>query len=55
LFFDEKHIFNFNSNHSANGIIQHQEINEAKGWEKLVEQLKEENKYLKSMLERLTD
>lgn len=55
LSFDEKHIFNFYNYHSANGIVQNQTIHNQEVWEKLTEQLKSENNYLKGILNKLTN
>lgn len=53
LSFDEKHIFNFQQNQNANGIVQNQQIIDKDAWQQLVEHLKTENNYLKDKLERL--
>lgn len=54
LSFDEKHIFNFQQNQTANGIVQNQQITDKEAWQQLVEHLKTENNYLKNKLEQLT-
>ena len=42
LSFDEKHIFNFNNNQTAIGIVQNQYTNQPELIEKLIEQYKSE-------------
>jgi transcriptional regulator with XRE-family HTH domain len=54
LSFDEKHIFNFNNNQTANGIVQNQYTTQTELIEKLIEQYKNENSYLKELVKTLT-
>ena len=53
LTFDEKQIFNINNNHNAFGFIQNQQFTNDEGFRLLITQLQEENKYLKSEMQRL--
>jgi transcriptional regulator with XRE-family HTH domain len=54
LSFDEKHIFNFTNNQSANGIVQNQQITKNEGWRELVSQLRNENVYLREIIKELS-
>jgi len=54
LNFDEKNIFNITHNKTANGVVQNQQVNNAEGWQKLVLQLKEENRFLRGIVEKHT-
>jgi transcriptional regulator with XRE-family HTH domain len=54
LNFDERHIFNFNNNQTANGIVQNQYNVKNELMERLVAKYEEENKYLKNLIEKLT-
>lgn len=54
LNFDEKHIFNFNNNQTANGIVQNQYTFQGELIEKIIAQYKEENDYLKKLVIDLT-
>jgi len=54
LSFDEKNIFNFSHNNSANGIVQNQQVTAKDGFLKLIEILEKENNYLKGLVEKLT-
>lgn len=53
LNFDEKHIFNFNNNETANAIINQNNNVQVELIEKLVNQYKEENLYLKELIQDL--
>jgi len=53
LSFDEKNIFNFSNNNSANGIVQNQQVNSKDGYLKVIENLEKENKYLKGLVDNL--
>ncbi len=55
LSFDEKNIFNFSNNHNANGIVQTQYLNDGEIWQKLLDQMKSENLYLKKIIEQLME
>lgn len=52
LSFDEKNVLD-STNRSSDEIIQYQTIHSQEAWEKLTEQLKSENNYLKEILSRL--
>ena len=54
LSFDQRNIFNFNNNKSANGIVQNQYNIQNELMERLLARYEEENKYLKSILEKLS-
>jgi transcriptional regulator with XRE-family HTH domain len=54
LSFDQRSIFNFNQNQTANGIVQNQYNVHNELVERLIAKYEEENQYLKSLLERLT-
>lgn len=54
LSFDEKHIFNFQQNNNANGIVQNQQVTDKGAWQQLVDFLKEENSVLKNKLEKFS-
>jgi transcriptional regulator with XRE-family HTH domain len=54
LSFDEKHIFNFTNNQTANGIVQNQYTTQTELIEELIEQYKNENSYLKELVKTLT-
>ena len=54
LSFDEKHIFNFQQNNNANGIVQNQQVTDKGAWQQLVDYLKEENSVLKNKLEKFS-
>jgi len=54
LSFDEKNIFNFSHNNSANGIVQNQQVTSKEGFLKAIETLENENNYLKKLVEKLT-
>lgn len=53
LSFDEKHIFNFQQNQNANGIVQNQQVIDKDAWQQLVDHLKSENSLLKDKLDKL--
>ena len=53
LSFDEKNIFNFSHNNSANGIVQNQQVTSKEGYLKLIENLEKENLYLKGLIDNL--
>lgn len=55
LTFEEKHIFNLNNNQLANGIVQNQYTNQTELVDKLVNQYKQENDYLKQLIKDLMD
>ncbi len=51
--FDDKAIFNFQSQTITNGVYYQMQGNEKQLYEALIEQLKSENMYLKAEIERL--
>lgn len=52
LSIDEKQVFNFHQNQNANGIVQIQQLVDLSVLEKLINQLKEENQFLKDLIQR---
>lgn len=50
LSFDEKHVFNMSNNQSANGIV----YNQIELIEKMMEQFRDENKYLRDLVMELS-
>jgi len=50
LNFDEKHVFNFNNNQQANGIVHNQHLNDKTAWQELVSQLRDEISFLRSKI-----
>jgi transcriptional regulator with XRE-family HTH domain len=54
LNFDERHIFNFNNNQTANGIVHNQYPFQQELVDKIIAQYKEENEYLKKLVSDLT-
>ncbi|MFN3917145.1 MAG: helix-turn-helix domain-containing protein [Flavobacteriales bacterium] len=53
LSFDEKHVFNFSNNQTANGIVQNHHLGDKDAWQKLTEKLEQENVYLKQLVDKL--
>ena len=54
LSFDEKHIFNFNNNDQANGIVHNNYYDKHNVMERLIDKYREENAYLKELIRELT-
>ena len=54
LSFDEKNVFNFSHNNSANGVVQNQQVISKEGFIHVIENLEKENDYLKKLVEKLT-
>jgi transcriptional regulator with XRE-family HTH domain len=55
LTFDEKNVFNFNNNENANGIVQNHYAVQDDLIERIIQQHKEENKYLKGLIEKMLE
>lgn len=53
LSFDERNVFNFSHNHSANGVVQNQQIIAEQGLEEFFKSLKDEITFLKSEISNL--
>lgn len=54
LSFDERQVFNFNNNQNTMVSLRDQHINQMELIDKIVNQYKEENQYLKDLIARLT-
>ena len=54
LSFDEKHIFNFHNKQNAMVSMRDQHINQMELIDKIVSQYKDENQYLKELINKLT-
>lgn len=52
LSFDEKQVFNICHNMNGNGVVQNQHLDFSKNMETLIDQLREENAYLRKLLEK---
>jgi transcriptional regulator with XRE-family HTH domain len=55
LSFDEKNVFNFNNNDHANGIVQYHYAAQDELIERIIQQYKDENKYLKALIEKMIE
>ncbi len=53
LSFDEKHIFNFTNNQSANGIVQNHYTTQNELIDRITQQYKEEIAHLKGIIDQL--
>ena len=54
LSFDERHVFNFNNNQNTMVSLRDQHINQMELIDKIVNQYKDENQYLKDLIFKLT-
>jgi len=54
LSFDERQVFNFNNNQNTMVSMRDQHINQMELIDKIVNQYKDENQYLKDLIARLT-
>lgn len=55
LSFDEKNVFNFTNNENASGIVQNHYAVQDELIERIILQYKDENKYLKGLIEKMLE